>query len=1237
MALSVSGVSPCLCPPSPSARTRTHSSGNRCKTARCLRRPSAFFGIGSSLRDGPLLSRPKAKIFHLLRLTNWVRREVRKLMRGYFFSVAALLSIVGTGSYAVGAQPQGESSEQGVIGLKFLHVHIDPSGKLNLEAHERRVSAATAPCAGQHDDLTLLEPRIPVQRQNATKRKCGPSEPVVAIRYGQHASLQVGDGFVLPPRRLLLVEMGDAQCLTVDPPLKDYNNLCHKALFVNVGDSQSAQEWIPIVVTRHGLSLNRDLFAQSNSSLVLRINGTPVSENMSDLTFGSRDVRTYHVEAFEKPSGCRRYPKNDKPLDAIDIEIPVLDLGGASANGIEVDPPKVFDSYTLRTKLSAAAQQLSAISPWNTSAITNAYGTLQGITRDVSYFAAQVQTAPTPSQVITNAVGSTTLSPSVTTSQSAQCPAGYYVSQVGTSGVSCTQLPQQAQQCPSGYYVSQVTTAGTAICSQLPNASSGTQLPPTSVTSTQTNSAPQSTQVQTTLPSLTPTIPTVPTSSPLSAPTNVGVSSSDMLAEQVQLNAQLQIYQMLLQGAQSDQVVLKNSHAVGQRAQTTIGFQISIDPPRQFRHAMAEVRVVIVPHPNGEDRYSANDSERLSVVTLLPSAKTYNVAKITSHQNAFGAGAVIEQVNVGVNTGKSKDRLYLAKESDTVALDYPKLTIPPLQPPFPEKVWQLGEELLKEQRLAECDETWRDDAAYINASSVMFGWQFRPVLAADYVAAGTREVFAQLALPASVNEEGFAPAVYVQTRWRQYDEKRQVVGPVFHSSCNWTRVQDPVYIVSPLRVNDVTWDDVGTGIVRVRAKGDFLSSGMTVMSGGTNITPTTFDGRTIQFFAPAHDLLQNGSIDLVGEGGQRTPLAIQSKQMNDDSGQDMCGIAAASLKVVPFPDGNSRAELKLEYGSLYSRDTDGPVQPLALIGNDVYGIQQKPFLDFGLPSSCTLTNDSQCSKPSGCNQHLTCVYHFVAQTDALRGGQTFLVRDIAWDRMSNGASIQFAPTFTSLSSLSPSPTDKSAASQTGPTGAGQTPEQPPVKPVYAITGGNLGLFALMKTTCGKDKKEAAVSESPYGLTLYVDGTSSGVGCDDLEVLSETMATLQLQQVPKGKSVKLVWHPSRDYTSVSPLPVSWDLALSAPEQGAKPAPSPSFLYRGDSQTVTFTGTDFSTVVDVKFENAVLSLPTPPSAKKLDVQIPVAVTSVPGHKELVADTVDKNGKKGTIVLSIDVLRR
>ena len=1092
----------------------------------------------------------------------------------------------------------------------------------------------------QSDPGDRLRPKTPISKQEPRWKnypRCGEKDwarPFVRARYQQLAAFPTDwpdlsrvdlNANALPGLgRFLLLEAGET-CpqrpgdKEPAPPYNTPNNrlqLCYyRTLLVNTGSASSAH-WVEgLRATSDGLKINRALF-HGPEHLTFVINSTPLREEMSDLIFGSRDISNYHVEVYEETQGCRKYAlqyDEENPPESIDVEIPILQLREFTDNGIYVGAPKVYDSFLLRSKLNAAAQQLAAISPWSATAITNAYGSLQGVTRDVSYVAAQITTAATPSQATTTTNGSTTLSPTV--SETAQCPGGYVASAISATGVTCTQLPTQAQasQCPTGYYVSQVSPASsgqaaTVVCSQLPvtNPSS-----PPSTSLTQNNTAPQSTQVVTTNPSLTPTVPTAPAASPLSAPTNISVSAADMLAEQVQLNAQLQMYQMLLQGSQSDQFLLKNSRAVAARAQTTIGFQISVAPPRQFKHAVAEVRVVVVPHPT-PDRHFVPGAGNVSVVNLLPSQKTYNVAKITSNQKAFGAGAVIEQVNVGFTTGKSKDRLYLAKDTDTIALEYPKLTVPVLDPPFPERVLEGIEETVKEQRLHECEATWEGDRPSLESSSIMFGWQFRPVLGADYVSAGPREVFAQLALPTSLDEDGFAPAVYVQTRWREYDEKRQVVGPVFHSSCNWTRVQESVSILNPLRVHNVTWDDVGNGTLKVKAKGEFFASGMSVMSGGTNIPPAAFDGKTIQFFAPAHDLLQNGDIQLLGENGRTTLLAIATKKLK------VCGISDFSLRAVPYPDGNSRVELKLDYAPDYKpsdkdgKPLDGQIHPLLLIGADVYGLQQKPYLD---KSPCDNGQD-----------YVTCTYHFVAPTDSLRSAQTFLVRDPAW-HFSNRSTIDFAPAFTGITALSPPPSKDSSAPAEAPLPPARrrgSAAPAPAAVSYAVSGSGFHAFS--------DKCKPG---SQLGLVVYVDDNDgTALTCSDFTVLSDTNARLHLSSTPKGKNLKLIWDPKNaNYNVMDGLPIAWDLAIPQSDKDPKVTASPAFLYAGDSRIVTFAGT-FANIVDVEFEGTVLLKPDSPNPKTLDVPIPLSITKTPGHKELVAKTIDSKGKPGKIVLPLDV---
>ncbi|HZQ20479.1 MAG TPA: hypothetical protein VFA90_17430 [Terriglobales bacterium] len=1207
-----------------------------------------------------------------------------------------------------------------------------------------------------------------------------PKEADVATYKNEDTGENEADLDALTPgiRRLLLIEIGH-DCSSDDKDREDdpsvpsgwnRKKLCyHRYLYVNVtSDPSKERHWIKaLTATNDGLRVEPDLFKTlDDKKFTLVVNGIPLTSRYANFVFGSKDVSTYHVEAFEYIDGCRKFSlkyENGISPEALDIEIPILKLSEQYDTGIRVGAPKVYDSYLLRNKLANAANQLAAISPWSATAITNAYGTIQGVTRDQSYFAAQLQTIATPAQTLTNSIGSTSLSPTVTTTQTAQCPAGYIASPLSTSGVTCTPIAQPS--CPTGYYVSSVSPLVCTILpatnpgTQIPIATNGGQLPPATFSSTQNNGAPLYNQVQTNVPSYTPTIPTAPSSNPFSTPTNISVSSADMLAEQVQLNAQLQMYQMLLQGSQSDQFLVKNSLAVAPRAQTTIGFQVTLAPPRQYKHAVAEVRVVIVPHPT-QEQLLAQSGEHISVVNLLPSQKTYNVAKITSHQNAFGAGAVIEQVNLGVSTGRSKDRLYLAKDTDTVALEYPSLPTPGSIPSFPERALQALEEIVKEQSLGECPNTWEDDLSALLSGSIMFGWQFRPVLGAEYVSAGPREVFAQLALPNELDQDGFAPAVYIQTRWREYDEKHQVVGPIFRNSCSWTRAQDSISILSPLRVHGVSWEDVGNGILKVRAVGKFFSSGMTVMSAGTNIPPTTFDGKSIQFFAPAHDLLQNGELILLGENGRTTPLTNTPRS-------EQCKIETAYVKAVPRPDGNSNVELHVKYGSDFQSDDsrDGPVRPLVLVGNDVYGINAKPFQE-----------DYQHS----CERGNVCTYRFLASTDSLRSAQTALVRDISWNSIQRVIPIEIGPTFSSLAFISAPPVvdaaseslaneavvsktaadraaaiaktaaaqaaidqaaattapsdklaqakaatskteadraaaaaktaadeaaiaDKALAADKAAASAKSVADKTAAVAKAAATRAAIDQLAAEKVPSDKAaQKKAATSKNSsqraaasakaaaekaniaqneavnakaaadkaaankpiwYSLSgtgfkhiecdkscqefpdlrLYLDDDSidgEPITYENFQRISDTSALLQLSHIPKAKKLSIAWSPKADSFASSGLPVVWDLDVpSEDSQKAKIIASPAFLYTGDSETVTFKG-DFTglNITDVEFEGTILLKPDPGSQyidpKKLAVPISVAITKTPGHKELVANTLDQKGKSGRTILPLDI---
>ena len=200
------------------------------------------------------------------------------------------------------------------------------------------------------------------------------------------------------------------------------------------------------------------------------------------------------------------------------------------------------------------------------------------------------------------------------------------------------------------------------------------------------------------------------------------------------------------------------------RDQVTLGFGVNITPPRQYKKAAAEVRVYIVP-PTGQDP--------VSVANLLPAEKTYNVARVTSHQDSFGAGVALSPISLGVSTGRSKDRLYLARDTDTVAVLYKSDSVNysyvPSSYRFEDKVSGITD-----HRSDSCP----DADPQFSENTVLLGWQFRPVLGEPYVRPGIRQVFAQLALPVG-GDDTYQPTVYVQTLWRDYDEKKGVLGAVF--------------------------------------------------------------------------------------------------------------------------------------------------------------------------------------------------------------------------------------------------------------------------------------------------------------------------------------------------------------------------------------------------------------------------------------------------------------------------
>lgn len=351
-------------------------------------------------------------------------------------------------------------------------------------------------------------------------------------------------------------------------------------------------------------------------------------------------------------------------------------------------------------------------------------------------------------------------------------------------GISATTLPRPATSSTTG---TETTTGGTSSVTDTQSTTvkpSGTE----TLGSIVTGSSSSTTQKETGSDSLTTTAQEPRLPAPPAVPSTfavggqVGPAAQDILAEQVMLTYQVVNLRLLLEQSISDRVfsgdAMLGTRLVGfadARRQAVLGFQINIEPTRRFKRAVAEVELRVLncgetahatqqasgwpedslaacvnynppgrskgrsarwpdPSPHLKTLKLVSSSVPPSIVGLMPQEKTYNVATLTRSSTGFGFGALVSVFNLGVSGSRSRETIYLVKDTDTVAL-----------------------------------------ARSNDGNGPAFGWQFRPVLGRESVEPGLRHVFAVIALPNTIAED-FVGAIEVRTTWRKYDAKRGLVG-----------------------------------------------------------------------------------------------------------------------------------------------------------------------------------------------------------------------------------------------------------------------------------------------------------------------------------------------------------------------------------------------------------------------------------------------------------------------------
>jgi hypothetical protein len=240
-----------------------------------------------------------------------------------------------------------------------------------------------------------------------------------------------------------------------------------------------------------------------------------------------------------------------------------------------------------------------------------------------------------------------------------------------------------------------------------------------------------STKQTSTTAGITPAAPALP--DVISAPTALtnlqyGMSASDLLNEQVDLTYEIINIQMLLDRSLSDRLL---SPDLKPRLQSVVGFNVTIDPPRDAENAEAVVEITLSCKIASECKTAGLEP---SLVAAMPQEHTYNSVALNSKSNAFGGSAVIKLVTVGYSERHRGQTYYMFRDNDTISFQKQSAPL---------------------------------------SGEITFGWAFRPVLGRKAVAPGTRQLFAVVSFPkedlpqSTPKTEHFS--VTIKTYWRKYD------------------------------------------------------------------------------------------------------------------------------------------------------------------------------------------------------------------------------------------------------------------------------------------------------------------------------------------------------------------------------------------------------------------------------------------------------------------------------------
>jgi len=374
-----------------------------------------------------------------------------------------------------------------------------------------------------------------------------------------------------------------------------------------------------------------------------------------------------------------------------------------------------------------------------------------------------------------------------------------------------------------------------------------------------------------------------------------GLSARDILSEQLALTFQIANLRLALERAVSDRyidaVTQQGTNISLPRQPILLGFQVSIDSPSRYRGSVAEVQVTL---KFPEDRL-------VSLLTLLPTKDTYNVAAITRSSQSIGAGAIVNVFQVGVGIRRGRGTYYLVQDADSIGLQFPNE----------------------------------------DTKALAFGWQFRPVLGHKAVDSGLRQVYALVTLPQDPSGlKDLTITGKVETRWREWNAPRQTSGRILRSCSK----QQPISL-SPMtfadldqklrpKITKADWVDLGSDKALVVVEGQNFFSDTQVAVGDSLLDRSAGlqipeEGRLI-FTTSLKGLASSREASLLGRYAGRVPLVVPGLSF---------GQAQVQFNDLLFTDPET-ARITLTasgFGKLLGR------RPIVLIGDTVFGGRERPL------------------------------------------------------------------------------------------------------------------------------------------------------------------------------------------------------------------------------------------------------------------------------------------------------